>query len=278
MFKVTGSIIGIALLLGGLTLWWLYTLFGGAIDAQVSQVMASAQPQPGVITEEHITRLPAPAQRYFTHVGVIGKTIPTLVRITQSGRIRGTEKDGWMTLEAEQVYATNPPAFVWKAGLPNTGLPLVMGRDIYLDGEGSILMKMLAAFPVADEHGPEMGPAGLMRYLNEMMWFPAAYLGSNVSIAGIDDQSFAVTITDRGVSATGTLFIDPAGRIINFSAQRFNTASGRMETWETPIMAYTMFEGLELPARGSAVWKQADGDFTYIELDILDVAYDRPSP
>lgn len=76
MFKVIGSIIGIALLLAGLTLWWLYTLFGGAIDAQVSQVMASAQPQPGVITEEHITRLPAPPSAISPMPASSGKPSP----------------------------------------------------------------------------------------------------------------------------------------------------------------------------------------------------------
>ena len=103
MLKLIGSFIGIALLLAALTLWWLYTLFGGAIDAEVSQLTASAQPQPGIITSARIMSLPAPAQRYFTHAGVIGKTIPTLVRLTQSRRIRDSEDGGWMALEAEQT-------------------------------------------------------------------------------------------------------------------------------------------------------------------------------
>ncbi len=47
-----------------------------------------------------------------------------------------------------------------------------MGRDEYLGGRGSIVMKMLALLPVADEHGEELGAAGLMRYLNEMMGSP----------------------------------------------------------------------------------------------------------
>jgi hypothetical protein len=47
-----------------------------------------------------------------------------------------------------------------------------------------------------------------------------------------------------------------------------------METWETPMVAYAEYAGLRLPSKGSAVWKLAGGDFTYIELEIVEVTYD----
>jgi hypothetical protein len=90
----------------------------------------------------------------------------------------------------------------------------------------------------------------------------------------IDDTAVA-TITDRGISVMGTFFFDEQGRPVNFKALRYNTDTRRLETWETPITEYGVFDGLNLPAKGKGVWKLPSGDFTYIELEITRVAYDR---
>jgi hypothetical protein len=204
---------------------------------------------------------------------VVGTAIPGIVRVRQHGRIRSSPAAAWMNWEATEVYSTQPPAFVWRAYLPRKRLPVVIGRDEYLQGEGSILMKAAAIYPVADERGEALGAAGLMRYLNEMIWFPAAFLGSNVTIGPADEDSFTATIADRGTTVTATLFVDGEGRLVNFRARRFNTATGRLEVWETPMTHHGERAGSQVPVAGSAVWKLADGDFAYIELSVDAVSY-----
>ena len=144
---------------------------------------------------------------------------------------------------------------------------MALGRDEYLEGQGSILIRLGALLPVADESGEELIAAGLMRYLNEMVWFPAAFLGDNVAITPNGADSFRVTLTDRGQTATAIIFVDADGRLVNFRADRFNTGTRSIETWETPMTAWGTFEGVTVPVRGSAAWKLATGDFTYIELE-----------
>jgi hypothetical protein len=254
---------------------WSHWRWNESIEADIRRLSAGAVRDIVVVTEDMLAALPAPARRYLTYSGVVGKPIPNTVRLTQRGRIRSAADAAWMNLAATQHYSTEPPAFVWKASFPTRNLPVVLGRDEYLDGQGSIRMKMLSLYPVADESGgAEMNEASLMRYLNEMMWFPAAFLGDNVTWTPIDDASAKVTIDDRGINATATLFFDAEGRLVNFRAPRFNTATRTMETWETPIAGHGEFAGLKLPSKGSAVWKLSDGDFTYIELEIVEVAYD----
>ena len=106
-----------------------------------------------------------------------------------------------------------------------------------------------------------------------MMWFPAGPLGSNVTISEVDSNSFTATLTDHGETVRGQFFIDDQGRLTNFRAQRYNTSTQSIETWETPVGEYRIFEGYKLPSTGSAVWKVAGGDFTYIELEVSDVEY-----
>lgn len=261
-------------LLAGVFVFWSYARFSGAIDEDIRRLVAAAAPSGVVVTEVMLAPLPEPARRYLTHAGVVGQPIPSVVRVTQSGRIRSSAEAAWMELEAEETYSIDPPAFVWRAWFPKKSMPFVLGRDAYLRGEASILMRMLAVWPVAAESGPALAEAGLMRYLNEMMWFPAAFLGANVTLAPADADSFRATITDRGMTATATLTVDADGRLVNFVAQRFNTATGTMETWETPLQEYGECAGLQLPVAGKAVWKLAEGDFEYIELAIDGVVYE----
>lgn len=246
-----------------------------AIDADIARLLAFAGTGGEVVTAEAVGGLPPPVQRYLAYSGVIGKPIPRVVRLAQRGRIRSGPEAAWMQLVAEEVYSTRPPAFVWKAFFPGRSLPVVLGRDEYLDGEGSIVMKAAGLYRVADEGGGDaMNDASLMRYLNEMVWFPAAFSGSNVAWRGIDENSAEVTLSDRGLTATATMFFDALGRPVNFKAQRYNTATRRNEMWETPFARYGSFGDVNLPTAGSAMWKLTGGDFTYIELEILGIQYD----
>lgn len=251
--------------------WWRWN---GAIESDIQRLMADAGGEATIVDDVMLAPLPAPVQRHLRFAGVVGKPIPLTVWLTQRGRIRSAADASWMNLEATQYYSTEPPQFVWKASFPTQMMPVVLGRDAYLDGQGSMVMKMLSLYPVADESDGAMNDASLMRYLNEMMWFPAAFLGDNVSFAPIDDTSANVTIRDRGMSATATMVFDAEGRLVNFRASRFNTATRAIEAWETPMAAYGEFAGLRLPSKGSAVWSLADGDFAYIELEIVTVEYD----
>jgi hypothetical protein len=268
------TLAGIVFATVAVTLWngW---RFDSVIGNEVRRLGAAAKATPGIITEAMLAPLPEPAQRYFHYTGVVGTQIPAIVTLRQTGRIRGTPDARWMTLEAIETYSTTPPAFVWRAWFPRRLLPMVFGRDKYLDGEGAIAMKVLGTFTVADERGPELKSAGLMRYLNEMMWFPAAFLGSTVRIAASDSpDAFNVSISDRGEEATATIFVGRDGSIQNFRAVRYDTSTRAMQTWETPITGQGKRAGLNLPVAGAAVWKRPSGDFTYIELEIGDVTYD----
>jgi hypothetical protein len=274
VLRIAATIVALFIFITTIGLAVAYWLWTQEIAGDTGRLVGNAVVDDArIISDAMLADLPGPARRYLAHAGVVGTKIPRLVTLTQTGRIRNSVEANWMGFEAEETYSTSPPGFVWRAAFPAMPMPVVLGRDEYLDGNGSIVMKMLATIPVAEEEGDELRAAGLMRYLNEMMWFPAAFLGSNVKISAIDDASFGVSIADRGMVAEAALFIDASGQLTNFRARRYNTGSRSMETWETPITAYHSFNGLLLPSAGSAVWKLDAGDLDYIELEIKSVTY-----
>jgi hypothetical protein len=115
----------------------------------------------------------------------------------------------------------------------------------------------------------------MMRYLNEMIWFPAAFLAGNISFELVDDSSARVTLTDHGRTATATMFFDTQGRLTDFVAKCYRTpGASSPETWSTPITGYGEFEGLRLPAGGKAAWKLPEGDYEYFDATITDLRYD----
>jgi hypothetical protein len=114
-----------------------------------------------------------------------------------------------------------------------------------------------------------------MRYLSEMIWFPTAFLGDNVSFEPVDDRSARVTLTDRGTTASATMFFDERGKLIDLVAERYRIVEGgsALERWSTPVDEYGERAGLRLPVRGRAVWKLADGDVEYIDVSATEVQY-----
>lgn len=255
-----------------------YLMFNGRINREIKGLQSAADTSQRVlVTEEMIRNLPAPVQRYMVYSGVAGKPIPGTIRLRQTGRIRQDEKSAWMKLEAEEYYSTSPPAFIWKARLPGRRFPLTVGRDAYLDGRGGMLIKMLSLIPMVDAAGPEIDQGSMMRYLNEMTWFPAAFLGKNVSWKAIDDGSAEVTLTDHGKSVTAAMSFDADGKPLNFVARRYRMAGDNysLETWSTPFTGFGEFAGLRLPVRGQGVWNLAGGDLVYIELELTELEYDK---
>jgi hypothetical protein len=250
--------------------------FARLVRRDVQALHARASPaRAGVVTEEMLVDLPSPVRRYLRYTGVVGKPFPRTVWLRQEGRMRPGPGQPWMPLTAEEHYSVQPPGFVW-AGVLRWG-PLAVGRarDMYAEGRGRMLVKVASLWPVVDASGEQMDQGSMMRYLSEMIWFPAAFLAGNIAIEAVDDTSARVTLTDHGRTAAGTLVFDQEGRLTGFVAKRYRTPDASSpEAWSTPITGYGEYEGLRLPARGKAIYRLPGGDFEYIEVTITDLHYD----
>ncbi len=256
--------------------------FGRVVDADRRTLLDRIRPDHApLVTEEMLAGLPEPAQRYLRYAGLIGKPMIDTVRVRQACRMRPTPDGISIPLVAEQWYTVEPPGFIWDATVPIAGIPVVRGRDGYLDGKGVMTIKVGSLIPVVDAAGPEMDRASLLRHLSEMPWFPSAFLRERVSWEAIDDATVRVSIVDGDLRATGTLTVDAEGRLVEFRSER-HAMVGRgfeLRPWSAPTYAYGEFEGLRLPVRGAAVWTLRDGStLPYIEVELTEVEYDPPRP
>jgi len=228
-----------------------------------------------VVTGEMLDELPLPVKNYLEKTGVIGKTIPATVRLIQSGRLRETKEKPWMEFRAEEYFTIDPPGFLWIGTVSKLSLPMMQVRDSYRDGKGGMQFRIGSIFKAGNLTGPEMDDATLMRYLNEMMWFPAAFLSDHIAFESIDSASAKISITCEDKTASAELIFDDEGQLVNFIAGRHRKIDDRfeIESWSTPIDTYSVKENLHLPLGGAGVWLLDEGDLEYIQLQIEEIEY-----
>lgn len=233
-----------------------------------------------VVTEHMLAGLPETVQRYLTYTGVVGSPWIDTVRLAYSGVFRLAADRPWMPIRAEQVYTTDPPGFQWNARFKMFGLPLLTGQDTYKDGQGHMFGKLAGLFTVFDARGQELLQGTMVRYLQEMMWFPVAYLSDYITWQAVSDHAADATFTYGGESVTGRLYFDDAGRALSFVSRRYREHQGAytLETWATPMTEYGTFAGLRLPIAGWGVWQLPDGDLPYVKVRVTELTYNAPIP
>jgi hypothetical protein len=225
-----------------------------------------------------LARLPEPVQRYMNWTGVVGRPWIRTAYVKQSGRFRQGFDKPWMPMAAEQIFTIDPPRMLWQARFKMFGLPLMRARDSYRDGRGHMFGKAAGLLTIFDEQGEELTQGTLTRYLSEMIWFPIAYLGDNITWTAVDEQSADVSLSDQGRTASGRMFFDELGRPTTFETVRYMGVDGgyRLTPWQTPNREWGERDGLNIPIRGEVLWVLPEGMLTYGDFHIDAVAYNRP--
>jgi hypothetical protein len=136
--------------------------FDRRIDGEIDELLARrATVESIVVTEDDLAGLPDPVQQWLRWSGVVGRPMPTSIRLRQEGEFRLGEERDWMPYDATEYFTTNPPGFVWSVTMEMAPLLSVVGRDRYTDGEGDIEMRLLGVVPVANERGGGLEPGSV---------------------------------------------------------------------------------------------------------------------
>ncbi|MEE9516907.1 MAG: DUF6544 family protein [Candidatus Adiutricales bacterium] len=255
-------------------------LFERKINREVTDLFKNTkQVKAAIITEEELHGLPEPIQKYLRYAQIIGKERIATVRLKQKGLFRTKPDQRWMDLEAEQYYTTRPPSFIWKAVIKVAPLFSIAGRDRFENGKGHMLIKLLSLVTLADEKSREMDQGAMQRYLGEMFWFPTAFLEDYIKWEPIDSRSARATMTYKGVSAGAVFYFNEKDQAVKFVADRYREMGGSytMEKWSTPVYEYKEMNRIKIPVKGEAIWNLKTGDFSYIQLEIVDIEYNIPS-
>jgi Family of unknown function (DUF6544) len=262
------------------------TLHGRWYDRLGDELAAAGVPAgPGdetPVSEAEIAGLPAAAQRYLRFMGVVGRPREWAFRARFSGRFRMRPGMRWMPAEAWQYNSAIAVARVFILRVRLAGVIPMTGKDIYFDGHGRMLGKLLGLITVADGKGEEFDIGELTTYLNDAVLFaPSFLLRDEVRWDEVDANSFDVSLRDAGRSVNGRVFIDERGAPVDFATtDRFiDLPRGPQRAeWRTPIPEWVDANGRPVPGPFKCVWHLPEGDFSYIEgrLDPESFAFNVP--
>lgn len=268
LFTVSGALLAVVLA---------YIRFQQTVNREIKDLFKNARKEDKImITADMLDGLPDPVRRYLLYSEIVGKTLVRTVHIKQVGKFRTGVEQPWMDMVADQYYTVDPPGFIWNATLKIGGLPILRVRDRYAGGQGNMQAKLAAIYPLFNESGDKLSQAAMVRYLSEMIWFPASFLGKNILWKAIDDHSAEVALTDLGKTVSAKMVFDDEGRLVYLIAKRYNQQTDSFEDWETPIDEYGELAGLRLGVRGRAIWHLETGDLPYIDVTLTEVEYNRP--
>lgn len=232
-----------------------------------------------VISPEKTATLPPPVGRWLERSGALNGPEMQRVYLRQEGRMRTAPQGKWMLFDAEQWFRTDKPAFLWYARV-GAGSPVRLnGRDQLLNERGHMLIKLFGLVPVVDAKGPQIDQASLLRYLAEMIWFPAAALEPYLTWEAVDDRHAKATIKTGDLAVTGTFTFNDAGDVVAFEALRYYEQKGNtsLELWHIDIDqdSYHNFQGVRIPTKSAVSWKLKSGDFRWLELEITDLQFNQ---
>jgi hypothetical protein len=250
---------------------------------EVAELFEKEKKEPHIprkVTEKDLEGLPEPVQRYLRYTQIIGKEKVRIVRLKQRGFFRTKPEQKWMPLQAEEYYTVDPPAFLWYGRIRMFPLVTLAGIDKFYKGKGSLIIKLFSAFTVVNASGEESDQAELVRYLNEMIWFPSAFLSDYIQWEPIDSDSAKATISVAGLIASAELFFNQIGQVRNFVAERYMGINGGalLKKWSTPFKEYIEINGIMVPVKGEGIWTLSSGDFSYIKITgINELEYNNPN-
>jgi len=238
----------------------------------------SGRSQTMLFTENEITNLPVPVQKWLLTSGVIGKEKIQMGRIEQKAYLKmKPEQANAYPATAVQYTTLDIPAFVWMVDVPMNSLMNFKGRDKFAEGRGEMLIKMNALIPVVNEHGEKLNEGSLQRYLGEMVWFPSLAASPYIQWESIDELTAKATMSYKGTSGSGTFYFNEAGDFTKFIALRYkdNTPEAKRYEWILTVDEYRVFQGIKVPSRMKATWKLETGDWTWLHLEITDIHYNE---
>lgn len=226
------------------------------------------------VTEADLARLPPPVARYLRRAGVVGRPRVVNFHAVMRGRIRPSRTGDWLPFQAEQYSFLDQPTRLFLIESAKAGIPF----DGYhrLTPAGAVMVIRLAGFfPVANARGAEMDRSETVTFLNDLCFLaPGGLLDAAIDWEPVDDRTVRASYARGADRITATLVFDAAGDLIDFGSADRSMSEGkgfRRAPWRTPVSAYQDGAGGRRFLRGDGIWQLPDGDFRYIEFELVSV-------
>ena len=232
------------------------------------------------VTTEQLSELPVPVANWLKTSGIVGKEKVNTVWLSQKAKMKMKPgQETWYYARAEQYFAIKKPAFVWKVNMNMPPFIKIAGRDKFIDGKGEMQIKMFSTINVVNANGNQIDEGTLQRFLGEIVWFPSAALSPYISWEPIDALSAKATMDYMGTKGSGIFYFNKQGDFVKYSALRYkgNELDAKRYEWVINVIEHAVLNGIKIPVKMAATWKLDEGDWTWLEMEITDIKYNKNS-
>lgn len=183
--------------------------------------------EPGheTFSEQMLTGLPAPAQRYLRHAIRPGAVLASQVRLVlQAGvKIRKTDAEApYRTYQFEEVLTAGRG--LWGNGRAEGERVPQSATFWYVDGDAAGRDALLDLYTVRQNSGDNFSRVLKSRFLYELTWLPTALLPQRgARWEPLDGERARVTLSLDGEAMTLELRIGQDGRLLEASADRWGS-------------------------------------------------------
>lgn len=273
---LTIAIVGVSfILIMGRISWKQY------IDEKYVELKKSSLQQVAIVDlKKETVGLPGSVKRYFNLVLNDGVPMINRAQVAQYGGFRAKpEMTKWSQMEAEQLFLTNPRAFIWNSTISMVPGVSINVCDSYIDGQGEMKGRILSAFTlIYEKNKKELNEGALQRHLAESVWFPTALLPSQgVVWKELDEFRAEASIVDSGNEVSLEFEFNEKGEIVSvYTPKRYREVDGKYEPtpWKGTFSNYTNVDGYFIPKEGEVSWLLLDGAYSYWKASLVSVEYE----
>jgi hypothetical protein len=142
-------------------------------------------------------------------------------------------------------------------------------------------VRLFSLVPLMNISGPETGRSETVTMFNDLCLFaPTALLDAPVAWHSVDATHVRGTFSNGAQKVTADLVFDADGGLVDFVSDDRLRASGDgksflAQRWSTPVRKHLSLDGRRLITHGEGRWhaSEPEGEFSYLELDIDEIAY-----
>jgi hypothetical protein len=145
-------------------------------------------------------------------------------------------------------------------------------------------VRLLSILQVVHVKGAQMMKGETVTVLNDMCLFaPGSLIDPSIRWREIDAQTVEATYTHGPHTVQSKMVFDGSGALVNFWSDDRPALAPDGKTllsqrWSTPVRAYRAMGHHRLIAGGEARYAAPDGEYAYIELEILEVNTEIQTP
>jgi hypothetical protein len=236
--------------------------------SETKQMVATSKDSNHIISEQDISGLPLPVQKYFRNCGFIGtkQTAYACVHWKWS-QIKLTPEKPWLSLETRQYNFVSEPSRIAYMKARMLGIFPFEGRDLFAKGHGHMYGKLAKLIPIFNEKDYEISLGSAIIVLAESLFIPSIALQNYIRWESVDSMSAKARFQYGNINVGGTFYFNESGEYIRFETndRPYLKPNGGYEVkpYTVLISDYKNQDNLRIPCKVRAIWNLDEGDFEY---------------